>query len=175
MNPPLTDIVWKSRGISVLWDVNALASLGPLSDALSLREFFLWDADGWGEQSVHACFTGGKRCIVVAGLEAALDAMEPDDADAWMSEHLLPAVSRCGDVVFSGGQHSLIFWMVRRERFKERLWDGAILWSCDGGHRGREILFSHGMWNGAYKDVQRIVPPGSDAETGIGFYLQRIS
>ena len=49
MNPPLTDIVWKSRGISVLWDVNALASLGPLSDALSLREFFLWDADGWSE------------------------------------------------------------------------------------------------------------------------------
>lgn len=175
MNQPLTDIVWKSRGISVLWDVASLAQLGPLAEALSLRDFFLWQADGFRKDSPHARMSSNSPRVVVAGLEATLDAMEPEDAELWMSDHFRPAAIQCAATLFNGGDAgALIFWMVRQERFRCRLHDGAILWTCDGEFRGREILFSHGMWNGAYRDVQRIVPPGS-SDTGIGFYLQRIS
>ena len=177
MNTPLTDSVWQRKGVSLIWDVEALASLGPLADAISLREFFQWDADGWQESSEHARFSGGARRLVVAGLEAALDAMSPDEAMAWMRETLLPVISRCCDVVFAGGgQGALIFWMVLQQRFRVGLQDATVFWKCDGEHRGEEITFSHGLWNGAYKDVQRIAPLNhANADVGIGFYLQRIS
>lgn len=175
MNPPLTDDVWKRRGISVLWDVPGLASMGSLETAISLRDFFLWDADEWQQGSVHAHNNGEKR-MVVAGLEAALDCMTPEDAEEWMAERLLPAINRCAETLFGGGTDgALIFWMVKHERFREKLANGEIMWSCDGEHRGSEILFSHGFWNGAYRDVQRIAPHSTDAEPGLGFYLQRIS
>jgi hypothetical protein len=176
MNPPLTDDVWKRKGISVLWDVPGLFSLGSLTTAISLREFFLWDADGWREDSAHARFSGGDRRIVVAGLEAALDCMEPEQAGEWMSELLLPAIHRCAEILFQGGTGgALLFWMVKHERFRMKLANDEIMWGCDGEHRGSEILFSHGLWNGAYRDVQRIALPNSEPEPGLGFYLQRIS
>jgi hypothetical protein len=176
MNPPLTDDVWKRQGISVLWDVSALASLGSLYSAISLREFFLWDADDWRGDSPHARFSSGARRIVVAGLEAALDCLEPDEAEEWMANRLLPAINRCAETLFEGGTSgALIFWMVKHDRFRMKLARGEIVWSCDGGHRGREILFSHGFWNGAYRDVQRISPRREEPEPGLGFYLQRIS
>ena len=66
MKEPLTDIVWKTRGISVLWDVEALASLGPLPEAISLRDFFLWHGDDWSPTSPHARDLSQRRCLVVA-------------------------------------------------------------------------------------------------------------
>jgi hypothetical protein len=177
MNPPLTDNIWQRKGVSVIWDVDALASLGPLSEAISLRDFFLWDADGWSKTSPNAKFSGNGSRMIVAGLEAALDAMNPEDAMEWMSERLLPVISRCCDAVFSGAhQGALIFWMVVPQRFRVGLLDSTVYWRCDGEHRDEEIKFSHGLWNGAYKDVQRIAPAGcGNPDLGIGFYLQRIS
>ena len=89
---PLIDNVWQRKGVSVIWDVESLAALGPLSDAVSLREFFQWDSEGWKEGSEHAKPSADISRLVVAGLEAALDAMSPDDAMEWMNETLLPAV-----------------------------------------------------------------------------------
>ncbi|MCX6876430.1 MAG: hypothetical protein NTW21_21870 [Verrucomicrobia bacterium] len=176
MNPPLTDDVWKRKGISVLWDVAGLASLGSLQTAISLREFFLWNADDWREDSTHARFSGGARRIVVAGLEAALDCMEPEAAEEWMAQQLLPVINRCAEILFEGGTGgALLFWMVKHDRFRVKLENGEILWTCDGEHRDRKILFSHGLWNGAYRDVQRIAPLRTETEPGLGFYLQRIS
>lgn len=176
MNAPLTDDVWKRKGISVLWDGPVLASLGSVHSAMSLREFFLWDADDWREDSPHARFSGGARRIVVAGLEAALDCLEPEEAEEWMAARLLPAFRRCAEKLkFGDSDGALIFWMVKHERFHVRLAHGEIVWSCDGAHRGKEILFSHGFWNGAYRDVQRISPRREEPEPGLGFYLQRIS
>ena len=66
--------------------------------------------------------------------------------------------------------------MVVHKRFRVGLQDGTVFWQCDGEFRGQEIKFSHGLWNGAYRDVQRITPPKqADPDLGIGFYLQRIS
>jgi hypothetical protein len=175
MNPPLTDDVWKRRGISVLWDAAGLASMGSLESAISLRDFFLMDAEGWQQANIPARTNGGNR-LVVAGLEAALDCLTPEGAEAWMAERLLPAINRCAEALFAGGTDgALIFWMVKHERFRVKLANGEIMWTCDGEHRGSEILFSHGFWNGAFRDVQRIAPYPSDVEPGLGFYLQRIS
>ena len=175
MKEPLTDIVWKTRGISVLWDVEALASLGPLPEAISLREFFLWHGDDWSPTSAHARDLSQRRCLVVAGLEAALDAMEPEVAETWLEDVLRPVLKRCGNDLFGGEQSgALIFWMVWKERFIQNHYDSKIRWRCEGEYRGRDIRFSTGIWNGAYEDVQRIAPPDTGDE-GLGFYLQRIS
>ena len=180
MNPPLTDDVWKRKGISVLWDVPGLASLGSLHSAISLRELFLWDADGWREDSMHARFSGGARRIVVAGLEAALDCLDPEAAEEWMAARLLPAVKRCAEpenLKFGDESGALIFWMVKHARFRVKLGRSGeeIMWACAGEFQGAEINFSNGLWSGAYKEVQRISPRREEPEPGLGFYLQRIS
>jgi hypothetical protein len=140
-----------------------------------LRDFFLWHGDGWSPTSPHARDLSQRRCLVVAGLEAALDAMEPEAAETWLEDVLRPVIKRCGNDLFGGEQSgALIFWMVWKERFIQNHYDGRIRWHCEGEYRGQDIRFSTGIWNGAFEDVQRIVPPGSGDE-GIGFYLQRIS
>ena len=140
-----------------------------------LRDFFLWHGDGWSPTSPHARDLSQRRCLVVAGLEAALDAMEPEAAETWLEDVLRPVIKRCGNDLFGGEQSgALIFWRGWKERFIQNHYDGRIRWHCEGEYRGQDIRFSTGIWNGAFEDVQRIVPPGSGDE-GIGFYLQRIS
>ena len=177
MNPPLTDNIWQRKGISVIWDVEALASLGPLSEAVSLRDFFCWGVDCWSQSSPSAQNLAGRKHLVVAGLEAALDAMTPEDAESWMTDRLLALVRDCSKTLFGGGDNgALIFWMVVPGRFRVGLHNDTVFWKCDGEHRDHEIEFSHGLWNGAYKDVQRIVPADcGNSDVGMGFYLQRIS
>lgn len=179
MKNPLRDITWQTTGVSVIWDAGALHQIGPISRALSLREFFLWAAVDFSETSPFARFMDEtrQRSVGVAGIEAALDALPPTEADQWLELEFQPLIRKFQSVLADGGGGcSLILWMVNSARFHERLADDSISWECAGLHRGHMLRFSHGVWNGAQRDVQRIIP--SDAGTpdiGIGFYLQRIS
>jgi len=179
MRAPLKDITWQSTGVSVIWDAAALHQVGPLTSALSLREFFLWAAEDFSETSPLARFMDSPRCrcLTVAGLEAALDVLPPADADEWLEGQLQPVVRKFQNTLADGGGGcALVFWMVNAARFHEKLSENSVRWECTGPHRGHELRFSHGLWNGAQSDVQRIVPSGhTNPELGIGFYLQRIS
>ena len=76
-------IVWTRRGVSVIWDAPELAKLGTMAKALSLRQWFRWQEEGWPERDAY--FTGKDgRAIVVAGLDAAIDSMLQDG----YAEHL---------------------------------------------------------------------------------------
>ena len=67
-------ILWTKRGVSVIWDAPELAKLGTMAKALSLRQWFRWQAEGWPEREDY--YTGkGGRTIIVAGLDAAIDSM----------------------------------------------------------------------------------------------------
>lgn len=179
MKTPLRDINWQTTGVSVIWDAAALHKVGPLSRALSLREFFRWAGEDFSESSALARFMDEprQRCVGVAGVEAALDSLSPTDADQWLEFQLQPAIRKFQSVLADGGGGcALILWMVNHARFQERLADDSISWKCAGLHYGQTVRFSHGVWNGAQRDVQRIVP--SDAgnpDVGLGFHLTRIS
>lgn len=179
MKAPLRDIAWQSTGVSVLWDSAALHEVGPLSRALSLREFLCWRGEDFCESSPLARFLDEhrRRCVLVAGLEAALDVLEPVEADEWLEFRLQPEVRHFQSVLADGGSGcALVFWMVNSARFQENLADDSLGWECAPPHRSSSLRFSHGLWNGAQTDLQRIVPPGcQQPELGAGYYLRRIS
>jgi hypothetical protein len=179
MKTPLRDIAWQSTGVSVIWDASALHKVGPLSRSLSLREFLCWAAEDFSESSARARFMdeSRQRCVCVAGVEAALDALSPAEGDQWLESRLQPAIRKFQSILADGGGGSaLLLWMVNHARFHENLADDSISWECAGVHRGHKLRFSYGIWNGAQRDVQRIVPSYAvNPDIGIGFYLQRIS
>jgi hypothetical protein len=169
-------VTWTKRGVSVVWDAPALAKLGTMAKALSLRQWFRWQADGWPDREHY--YTGKDgRTIIVAGLDAALDSMKPEVATEWMQSKLLAAIREFQAEVAGGGQEAaLIFWMVNRKRFQYRTADDSVIWKSAVGYGGETIPISHCIWNGAQSDIRRIVPVGStDVENGIGLFLQRVS
>ncbi|HEU5078767.1 MAG TPA: hypothetical protein VFT72_06120 [Opitutaceae bacterium] len=169
-------IVWTKRGVSVVWDAPELAKRCTLAKALSLRQWFRWQAEGWPVRDDY--YTGKDgRTIIVAGLDAAIDSMTPETATEWMQAKLLAAIREFQAEVAGGGQEAaLIFWMVNRRRFEHRRADDSVIWKSAPGYRGETIPISHCIWNGAQRDIARIVPPGcADLEHGIGLFLQRVS
>jgi hypothetical protein len=169
-------ILWTKRGVSVIWDAPELAKLGTMAKALSLRQWFRWQTEGWPERETY--YTGkGGRTIIVAGLDAAIDSMTPETATEWMQSKLLAAIREFQAEVAGGGQEAaLIFWMVNRRRFEHRRSDDSVIWKSAPGYRGEPIPISHCIWNGAQRDIARIVPVGyADPELGIGLFLQRVS
>jgi len=177
MKEPLNDtIVWTKRGVSVVWDAKAISELGSMARAISLRDLFRWQANGWSERNEY--FTGkDERAVIVAGLDAALDALSPDDAEAWMQKRLMKAITEFQDEIAGGGQEAaLIFWMVNRKRFQYQTATDSVVWKCSTAHGSRELPISHCIWNGAQADIRRIIPHSyDDPENGIGFFLQRVS
>lgn len=177
MKAPLNDtILWTKRGVSVVWDAKALSELGSMIKALSLRDLFRWQAAGWPERNYS--FTGKDgRAIIVAGLDAALDSLQPDEAEAWMQERLMSAITEFQDEIAGGGQEAaLIFWMVNRKRFQYVTATDSFLWKCSTAHGGCTLPISHCIWNGAQADIRRILPVDcDDQENGVGLFLQRVS
>ena len=103
--------------------------------------------------------------------------MTPEAATEWMQGKLLAAIREFQAEVAGGGQEAaLIFWMVNRRRFEHRRADDSVIWKSAPGYRGETIPISHCIWNGAQRDIARIVPVGyADTEHGIGLFLQRVS
>ena len=177
MKAPLTDLLtWTKRGVSVVWDAKALSELGSMTKALSLRDWFRWQQDGWPERDDY--FTGEEgRAVIVAGLDAVMDSLDPDDAEVWLQDNLLPCITEFQDEVAGGGpEASLIFWMVNKKRFRYQTATDSVLWRCSTAHGQHELPISHCIWNGAQADIRPIIPANcDDQERGIGYYLQRIS
>ena len=68
MGPILSDDIWMRRGISILWDAEALAAVCTPRQVVSLRQFLLLYAAGWPEADLS--LVDDSR-LVVAGLEIA--------------------------------------------------------------------------------------------------------
>jgi hypothetical protein len=177
MKAPLNDsVLWTKRGVSVVWDAKALSGLGPMSNALSLRDWFRWSEEGWPEREGY--FTGNEgRTIVVAGLDAVIDSLDPEEAEVWLQDNLLPCITDFQHKVAGGGQDAaLIFWMVHKKRFRYHTAKDAVRWKCSPAHGQQELPISHCIWNGAQADIKRIIPPDcEDQENGIGLFLRLVS
>lgn len=166
--------VWKRRGVSLLWDGEALSALAEPKDIVTIRQFFSL-VGRWPE--LLPCNDGDV--LVVAGLEGCIDLLEPADADVWMKSELLPAILAFQDEY--GVEAALVFWMpTGKNRVKMNRATEAYSWVCSAPHTNKQIDLGHILWAGAESDVGRIMDPGcesadADGPAWIGLNHPRLS
>lgn len=166
MNPVLLDDVWQRKGVSVIWDSTVLAKLLKDYRAISLREFFLFYENGWPDGEMPFI---NNDMLLVAGLDAALDTLEAQNAEEWVTQDVYKCIYDFQN--WAEGQYALVFWMSKQDRWIEHLESNRYTWICDGMDRGKEIELGSGIWNGAQLSVRNIESDGRC----IGLFLDRIS
>jgi len=174
MSPDIQDKSWMGSGISLLWDAKTLNEICPPDSVRSLREFLRLHQAGWPENTL-ALING--RALVIAGLEAAMDTLNPQPAVEWLEQKVYPAVRDFQDnVADGGGEAALIFWLADAKRIWHRAADNTNHWYCSGEHRQQSIPIGRCIWNGAESSVRRIIAVDSDNKPeNIGLFLRRIS
>jgi len=170
MNLPLTDDTWTTCGISVLWEAAGLHLLADRSRTVSVREFLRLHAAGWpGDAEALS-----KGALVVAGLEAVLDAMEPAAAEDWMLRTFYNAVHEyngVGGPADGGREAALIVWLADGNRVLPKL-TGGYEWHCAIKSHGK-LPLGNLLFNGAESSVREIRINGSSNRAGL--YCDRIS
>ncbi len=176
MRPPLEIDSWKRRGHTMLWDAGSLASLCHAEQAVTLRRFLRMHGAGWPEAELEATLVK-ERALVVAGLDAAIDAMEPDEATAWLETVVYPAVISFEKNVADGAsQAALIFWFADGKRFKHSMADLVAWWDCSLAFGQKRIPLSRGLWNGSSASMQEIREKNADGRAvHVGYHVQKIS
>ena len=113
----LLDSVWQRRGVSWIWDDEALYTVARPSEVLSLREL-LQAGKNWPDDLP----SNDGNTLVVAGLDACIDLLSPTDAETWLGDDLKAAVLSFQDA-YSGGR---LIWGEARDYPQEIiLADGA--------------------------------------------------
>ncbi len=156
----LLDTVWQRLGSTWLWDEAALAMLGPASAAWSLRRL-LRTVGHWPDELPG---TAGK-CVLVAGMDTALDALPAAEAEDWLREALKPAVLSF-QAHFDGGG-ALMFWLpTGRNRMKVNSATDAVTWACGGADHGKTLDFGRILWGGAGEYPQQVLLQAGGAMAG---------
>ena len=171
MQPALTnDDLWVRRGISLLWDADELNKICKPNQVMSLRQFCRLDAEGWSGDDLPLI---NDRTLIVAGLEACIDALPPSEATDWLEQRIYPAIVGYQREVADGGGHSaLVLWIVEHQRLRYRMSDDAWYWYCAGEHRKQQIPLGQCLFNGAQSDLREI--HNAKGQT-LGLYHPRIS
>jgi hypothetical protein len=174
MSPDLLDKTWMSCGISLLWDAEALNEIITPEYVRSLREFLRLHQAGWPDDALKLI---NNRVLVIAGLEAAMDTLNPQEAVDWLEQNIYPAVRDFQDnVADGGGEAALIFWFADANRIWHRAADNTHHWHCSGEHQRQSIPIGRCIWNGAESSVRKIVAVALDKKhRHIGLFLRRIS
>jgi hypothetical protein len=160
MSPDLLDKTWMSCGISLLWDAGALNEICAPESVRSLREFVRLHQADWPEDALKLI---NNRVLVVAGLEAAMDTLNPLQAVDWLEQNIYPAVRDFQDnVADGGGEAALIFWFADANRIWHRAADNTHHWHCSGEHQRQSIPIGRCIWNGAESSVRKVVTVSSD-------------
>jgi hypothetical protein len=173
MGPLLSDDIWMRRGISILWDAEALATVCTPRQVLSLRQFLLLHEAGWPEAELSLV---NDARLVVAGLESAIDALPPDEAVAWLERTVYPAIISFQENVAGGGtEASLILWIADHKRLDYHTSDDTHYWHCGTEYKGQQLPLSRCLLNGAQDGLRRIQAGAKKTEIGVGLFHPRIS
>ena len=170
MNPALLDDTWTTCGVSALWEAAALHQLTGRSHTVSVREFLRLHAAGWPENAEAL----SERALVVAGIEAVLDALEPADAQDWMLGTFYKAVHEYCDEGGPGGggrEAALVVWLADGNRVVRKL-TGGYDWHCAIRSYGK-LPLGNLLFNGAESSVREIRIHGVSDSAGL--YCDRIS
>lgn len=157
---------WKRRGSSVVFDREAL---GPLinGDAwmVSLRQALGWTSN-------FPASPPDTQTILVTGLSAVLDVMQPEEAERFLSGQVSPLIQKmqsrwdqCGVVLgFAASENS----------FEVTSMDEEVVYK----HGRRRVRFSHSLWDGsATLNLARLVRLDRESKQNItiGYHVARIS
>jgi hypothetical protein len=162
----LLDAVWQTRGTSWLWDDEARNQICAAGEIWSLRQL-LRAAGNWPEElpSNH------DRTLVVAGLDASLDLLSPDDAEAWLNDAIKPAILTFQDEY--QGEAALVFWLPGgQKRLPVNPASDEVRWLCHTPH-GHRIDFGRILWGQANEYPQEILP--REGATAAGLFHARIT
>jgi hypothetical protein len=161
----LLDSVWQRRGVSWIWDDEALSSVAKPSEVYSLRELLL-AAKGWPDDLP----SNSGNTLVVAGLDACLDLLSPSDADAWLGDELKSAILSFQDEY--SGEAALIFWLpTGQRRFHTEMATDAVRWRCSAPNADQQLEFGRPLWGEAREYPQEIVLSQGGKPVGL-FHLR---
>jgi hypothetical protein len=174
MNPDLHDNTWVCCGTSLLWDAKALNRICSTESVRSLREFLLLHQAGWPDDTLRL---SNNRTLVVAGLEAAMDTLPPNEAIEWIEQKIYPAVLDFQESVADGGREAaLILWLADHKRIFHLPSENAYHWHCSGKYRNQSIPLGRCIWNGAESSARRIIAKNSEMkDVWQGLFNSRIS
>jgi len=174
MGPTLSDDIWMRRGISILWDAEALATVCTPRQVVSLRQFLLLHAAGW--VGVDPFLVNNEKCLVVAGLESAIDSLSPDEAEVWLCDVVYKAMVSYQQTVADGANEAaLVLWLADSKRLDYHTSDDMHYWHCGTEYKGQQIALSRCLFNGGQSDLRRIHVIGAkQQEVWIGLFHPRI-
>lgn len=163
----LPDSVWQRRGVSWIWDDEALASVTKPAEVFSLRQL-MRASKNWPDDLP----SNRGNTLVVAGLDACLDLLVPAAADSWLGNDLKSAILSFQDEY--SGEAALIFWLPKGERrFHTDMATDAVRWRCAAPHSGQNIEFGRILWGEAREYPQEILM--SKGKNPVGLFHLRIT
>jgi hypothetical protein len=115
----------------------------------------------------------------IAGLDACLDILTPEDAFLWLQIDVNSCILSFQDEY--EGQAALIFWLPSgNKRITMTPADDAYYWKCGGKYGQETIAIGQALWGGAESDVGRIIDskaPNLDPDgiAWLGLHHPRIS
>ena len=168
MGPPLTDDIWMRRGISLLWDAECLAAVCTPKQVASLRQFLGLHAADWPEAEYEPLMVNDGKTLVVAGLESAIDALPPDEAEVWLCEVVYKAMAGFQSAVGST-EASLVLWIADAKRLDYHTSDDTHYWHCGTEYKGKQIPLSRCLFNGGQAD-RRSIHVGVKKDRCVGLY-----
>ncbi len=160
----LRDTVWQRRGTSWLWDEEARNQICVASEVWSLRQF-LQAVGHWPDDLL----SNDNQTLVVAGLDAGLDLLIPNDAEAWLGDAVKKAILSFQDAY--DGQAALVFWLpTGHNRIRVQTSTDAVGWLCYTPH-GHQIDFGRILWGEANEYPQEILLRNGGKSAGL-FHLR---
>ena len=174
MKDPLQTDTWTHSGFSLVWDADSIAAICTAEQMLTVRQLFRMYRSGWA--SVDSKMPN-EYALVVAGIEGCIDALDPDDAVQWLTEHLYPVIlSYQREIADGGSQAALILWLPNADRLQYVNGDDTYEWRCGPAYGHRRIAILRYLLDGAYRDCQGIETSTPTGSTKIvGLFQQRIS
>jgi hypothetical protein len=161
----LRDTVWQRRGVSWLWDAEALSKITKAQEVWSMRQFLL-SVERWSEDLP----SNNGKTLVVAGLEGCLDILTPHEAENWLADHVKTAILSFQD--FWEGQAALVFWLPGATgRLITNPATDAVAWRCAAPQSHTNMDFGRILWGEANEYPQEILLERATKTSGL-FHLR---
>lgn len=141
----MTASTWKRTGSSMIWHPTLLADLVRDIEPISLRTLIGWLHDGFPEST-----PGGKKTVLVGGLQTAVETMmqtkTPEEVGEWLRNNVLATVRAWKSHWPSAG---LVFVMDGPGSMFEFNEGDELVHFGRGRDRSKKVKLSLAMWNGA--------------------------
>ena len=161
----LHDTVWQRRGVSWIWENDAFSEVTKAREVFSLRKM-IRASKNWPEDLP----SNDGKTLVVAGLDACLDLLSPENAEDWLADTLKHAILSFQDAY--EGDAALLFWLPSgQRRLQVQTASDAVTWKCSAPFRGKTLDLGRLLWGEAWEYPQEIILANGKKPAGL-FHLR---